>query len=250
MTRPAGRSLWFAAIAVLAAACIGGCSAEFPTPGPPAAASVSPSAAPSSAAPASAAPVGAAVDLLATLPVKGRAPMTGYDRTGDFGSAWLDVDRNGCDTRDDVLARDLTSVARSGPCRVVTGTLVSPYTLQRIDFVRGIRTSELVQIDHLVSLGDAWQTGAQSIPQEQSIRLANDPLNLLAVDGRSNQQKGDGDAATWLPANKSFRCEYVARQISVKAVYRLWVTAAEKAAMLGILSGCPGQTAYTSTLAP
>jgi hypothetical protein len=134
--------------------------------------------------------------------------MTGYKRTADFGAAWLDENHNGCDTRDDILARDLTSTVHSGKCKVLTGALVSPYTGATIDFVRGEKTSALVQIDHLVSLGDAWETGAQQLNELGRELLANDPLELLAVDGRSNDQKGDGDAATWLPANTSFRCEY------------------------------------------
>ncbi|MET0784147.1 MAG: calcium-binding protein, partial [Leifsonia flava] len=106
---------------------------------------------------------GTALAALETLPIKGRAPKTGYDRDGGFGTAWKDVDRNGCDTRNDVLARDLTEIAKSGNCRVMTGRLVSPYTGATIDFVRGQDTSALVQIDHLVALSNAWQTGAQQL---------------------------------------------------------------------------------------
>lgn len=105
---------------------------------------------------------GTAVALLATLPVKGRAAATGYDRVGDFGTAWLDRDHDGCDTRDDVLARDLTDVERPGGCRVLSGTLVSPYTGAAIRFTRGATTSAAVQIDHVVALEDAWQTGRSS----------------------------------------------------------------------------------------
>ncbi|MEA9999919.1 HNH endonuclease family protein, partial [Cryobacterium sp. RTS3] len=191
-----------------------------------------------------------AVTLLATLAVKGKAPKTGYDRVGDFGTAWLDVDRNGCDTRNDVLGRDLTSVVKSGTCKVMSGTIVSPYTNATISFVRGAATSALVQIDHVVPLANAWQTGAQQLSQAQRVSLANDPLNLLAVDGRSNEQKSDGDTATWLPANKAYRCHYVARQISVKATYGLWVTQAERDAMTRILDTCPTEPALTSGFAP
>jgi hypothetical protein len=191
-----------------------------------------------------------AVALLATLPVKGKAPKTGYDRTGDFGTAWLDVDRNGCDTRNDILARDLTAIVRSGPCRVLSGTLAEPYTGTSVAFVRGNATSSLVQIDHLVALSNAWQTGAQQLTQEQRVSLANDPLNLLAADGRANAQKGDGDAATWLPAAKTFRCTYVARQISVKVTYGLWVAPAERDAMTRVLSTCPEQRGMASASAP
>lgn len=191
-----------------------------------------------------------ALSLLATLPIKGRAPLTGYARTADFGTAWLDVDRNGCDTRNDMLARDLTSITRSGKCRVMSGRLLNPCLGNSISFVRGVTTSALVQIDHVVALGDAWQTGAQQLSHAQRVSLANDPLNLLAVDGRSNEQKGAGDAATWLPANKSFRCAYVTRQVSVKVTYGLWVTQAEHDAMVRILDTCPTSQGMTSPFAP
>ncbi len=191
-----------------------------------------------------------ALDVLATLPVKGKAPKTGYNRTTKFGQAWLDVDRNGCDTRNDILGRDLRAVVRSGPCKVLRGTLAEPYTGRTMQFVRGTNTSALVQIDHVVALSNSWQTGAQKLTQAQRITLANDPLNLLAADGRANAQKGAGDAATWLPSAKSFRCSYVARQVSVKAAYRLWVAPAERDAMKRVLSSCPRQPALTSSLAP
>lgn len=188
-----------------------------------------------------------ALAVLATLAVKGRAPMTGYARTADFGTAWLDVNRNGCDTRNDILRRDLVDTSGSG-CRVLTGTLEDPYTGTEIHFVRGEVTSMAVQIDHVVALGDAWQTGAQKLSQAQRVDLANDPINLFAVDGPTNEQKGDGDAATWLPPTKSFRCTYVAHQVGVKKAYGLWVTPAEKAAMQRVLSTCPTVKAATSTV--
>ncbi|WP_431278686.1 HNH endonuclease family protein [Leifsonia poae] len=193
---------------------------------------------------------GTALALLETLPVKGRAPKTGYDRTGDFGTAWLDVDRNGCDTRNDILARDFASLAKSGSCKVTSGILNDPYTGKTIDFVRGNATSPAVQIDHVVPLLNAWETGAQQLTQEQRIALANDPLNLYAVDGPTNTAKSAGDAATWLPPRKDFRCTYVAHQVSVKAAYGLWVTRAEHDAIAGILAGCPGEKALSSALAP
>jgi hypothetical protein len=192
-----------------------------------------------------------AIDLLATLPVKGRAPKTGYDRAM-FGQAWADVDRNGCDTRNDILKRDLTGISytNSVPCKVRSGTLADPYTGTTINFVRGSATSSAVQIDHVVALSDAWQKGAQQLTTEQRTAFANDPLNLQATDGPTNMKKGDGDAATWLPPNKGFRCEYVARQISVKATYSLWVTPAEHDAMATILANCSGQLAPTNAKAP
>jgi hypothetical protein len=186
-----------------------------------------------------------AADLLATLPVKGRAPKTGYDRE-EFGPAWSDTDHNGCDTRNDILARDLTKTTfKPGTknCIVLTGTLADPYTATTIAFTRGSKTSSAVQIDHVVALSDAWQKGAQRLSKAQRTAFANDPLNLLAASGPANQQKSDGDAATWLPASRAYRCPYVARQISVKAKYKLWVTQAERTAMASVLAQCGGTVA-------
>ncbi|PNI09552.1 hypothetical protein CXX84_04695 [Arthrobacter sp. AFG7.2] len=182
----------------------------------------------------------AALLQLEALPVKGRAPKTGYTRE-EFGPAWADVDRNGCDTRNDILARDLeaeTFKPGTRDCVVATGTLADKYTGTTISFVRGQDTSSAVQIDHLIPLSDAWQKGAQQLSAEQRKQFANDPLNLMAADGSTNGAKGDKDAASWLPPHKPFRCEYVARQTAVKAKYQLWVTQAEHDAISGILAGC------------
>jgi hypothetical protein len=186
---------------------------------------------------------GLATAVLEALAVKGRAPKTGYTRA-QFGPAWADVDRNGCDTRNDILTRDLTSIsyrAKSRNCVVESGMLVDRYSGETINFVKGNISSMEVQIDHVVALSNAWQTGAFKLTADQRKALSNDPLNLFAVKGRLNSLKGDGDAATWLPPLKSFRCSYVAQQIAVKAKYSLWVTAPEKAAMVSILSKCPTQ---------
>jgi hypothetical protein len=181
--------------------------------------------------------------VLSTLPVKGRAAKTGYTRA-QFGQTWADVDRNGCDTRNDMLKRDLTEIVfkvKTRNCVVESGVLLDRYSGETINFVRGNVTSMEVQIDHVVALSNAWQTGAFKLTVIQRTALANDPLNLFAVKGRLNSQKGDGDAATWLPPLKSFRCAYVAQQIAVKAKYSLWVTAPEKDAMVRILTACPKQ---------
>jgi len=169
--------------------------------------------------------------------------MTGYDRTR-YGTAWADVDGNGCDTRNDILRRDLDPVTvetGTNGCLVLSGVLHDPYTGTTIHFVRGVETSWHVQIDHVVALGDSWQKGAQQWSAAKRERFANDPLNLLAVDGPTNDSKGDGDTATWLPPNKKERCNYVARQVAVKQAYGLWVTAAEQAAMERVLRVCPNQ---------
>ena len=186
---------------------------------------------------------GVALAVLETLPVKGRAPKTGYSRAA-FGQSWADVDRNGCDTRNDILKRDMTSIVfkpRTRNCVVLSGTLIDRYSGEMINFVRGNVSSMEVQIDHVVALSNSWQTGAFKLSIAQRTALANDPLNLFAVKGRLNLQKSDGDAATWVPPLKSFRCAYVAQQIAVKAKYSLWVVAPEKAAMSAILSQCPTQ---------
>ena len=173
------------------------------------------------------------------LEVKGRAPSTGYTRAL-FGNGWQSS--GGCDTRNIILARDMIDEVVSDDCKVISGVLHDPYTGREITFVRGADTSQKVQIDHVVALSDAWQKGAQQLTEKERITLANDPLELLAVEGAANQQKSNGDAATWLPSNKAFRCQYVARQIAVKVKYTLWVTSAERDAMLRVLAGCPGQT--------
>jgi len=183
-------------------------------------------------------------DVIATIAVKGRAPKTGYTRA-QFGPAWEDVNGNGCDTRNDILKRDLSSPVFEGSCKILSGTLLDPYSGEVINFLRGVSTSSLVQIDHVVALSNAWQTGAFKLTAEKRAALANDPLNLLAVKGKLNSQKSDGDAATWLPPKKNYRCAYVARQVAVKAKYGLWLTPPEKAAILKIIETCPKQLVPT-----
>ncbi|WP_421735798.1 HNH endonuclease family protein [Cellulomonas sp.] len=177
---------------------------------------------------------------LDALPVRGRAPSTGYARER-FGQAWADVDRNGCDTRNDILRRDLTDTVVEH-CAVLSGTLDDPYTGVPIPFARG-PDSAAVQIDHVVALSHAWQTGAQQWSPTEREAFANDPANLLAVDGPANQDKGAGDAATWLPPNRGYRCVYALRQVRVKAAYGLWVTAPERDALDRELGRCVVGTA-------
>jgi hypothetical protein len=185
-----------------------------------------------------------AADQLASLPITPRAPRDGYSRD-EFGQAWLDVDRNGCDTRNDILARDLDDIVVDARCRVLSGVLREPFTGDIVFFERGEQTSALVQIDHVVALSNAWQTGAQDIGEQRRIEFANDPLNLIAVSGRLNQQKGDSDAASWLPPDRNYWCEYVARQVGVKAHYSLSVTQAEHDQMARVLRSCPAYPALT-----
>lgn len=215
-------------------------------------ASPSPSPSPTLIRPAATAPAsakGTALPALAELSVKGRAPKTGCDRA-QFGQAGFDADRNGCDTRDDILRLDLKEFTLKGGtngCLVLSGTLEDPYTGDTINFSRGQGTSSAVQVDHVVALCDAWQKGAQQLTRPARTAFANDPLGLMAVDGPTNSAKGDGDAATWLPPLRAHRCAYVARQVAVKAKYQLWVTAAERDAIERVLRTCPTQKLPTSS---
>ena len=176
------------------------------------------------------------ISVLNSLEVKGRAPKTGYSRA-QFPH-WSDLDRNGCDARNDILKRDLTEIVfkvGTRDCKVISGVLLDPFSNKVLTFTS---VKSAVDIDHLVALSNAWQTGAAYFDKSIRSQIANDPLNLLAVDAKLNRQKGDGDAATWLPPNKAFRCEYVSRQISVKAKYSLWVTQPEKEAITRVLNQC------------
>ena len=216
--------------------------ADTPIPQPSVSESETPSATPSnsqSAAPTTSAS-SPALAALSTIPIKGRAPKTGYDRDL-FASDW---DYSfGCDTRNKILRRDFIEFQfrPDSSCVIATGVLLDPYTGQTINFVRGVGSSNEVQIDHVVAVSDAWQKGAQQLSASQRYAFYNDPLNLLAVSGSANAQKSDSDAASWLPANKSYRCSFVARQVAVKVSYNLWVTQAEYDAIFRVLQDCPNQ---------
>ena len=180
-----------------------------------------------------------AVDILEKIIIKGRAPKTGYTRE-QFYDGWPTVD--GCSLRQRILKREMGDTAVLDGCNVIAGEFDEPYTGEHLVLTNKTEVAKL-QIDHVVALSDAWQKGAQYMSYEVRNQIATDPLNLLAVDGAANQQKSDGDAATWLPKNKKFRCQYVARQTSVKYKYNLWMTAAEKEAISRILLNCPNEPA-------
>ncbi|MCD1285494.1 calcium-binding protein [Brevibacterium sp. CCUG 69071] len=190
---------------------------------------------------------GTAMAMLDELEVKGRAPKTGYD--ADLFKWRSDADHNGCDTRNDVLRRDLRDITlKSGTngCVVIKGTLKDSYKGETYAFDRNPNN---IDIDHIVARSNAWQTGGAKFEEDTLKEFGNDPLNLLAVSSSLNRQKGDGDAATWLPPNKSYRCEYVSRQIAVKHKYDLWVVKAEKAAMERVLANCEGEDAFAKYVA-
>ncbi len=177
-------------------------------------------------------------NVLEKLEVKGRAPKTDYSRE-QFYNGWPTVD--GCNLRQRILKREFGDSAVLDGCTVISGEYDEPYTGKHLVFKEREEISKGVQIDHIVALSDAWQKGAQNLEASERYQIATDPLNLIAVDASTNQKKSDGDAATWLPPNKAFRCQYVARQVSVKYKYHLWVTEAEKNAISGILETCPNE---------
>ena len=181
-----------------------------------------------------------ASEVLERLEVKGRAPKTGYKRE-EFYNGWPTVD--GCNLRQRIIKREFGETAVLDECTVVAGEFVELYTGKTMKFSEKAEISKNIQIDHVVALSDAWQKGAQYMTASERYEIATDPLNLLAVEAAANSQKSDGDAATWLPSNKIFRCQYVARQVSVKYKYGLWVTAAEKEAIAGVLEKCPTEPA-------
>jgi hypothetical protein len=179
---------------------------------------------------------------LARVAVHPAASMSGYSRD-QFGPAWEDVDGNGCDTRNDILRRDLTKIAfePESACTVASGVLHDPYTGRTIGFRRGVGTSSAVQIDHVVALADAWRTGAAGWTPTKRLRYANDPLVLLAVDGPTNEAKGDDDASDWLPPARGYDCTYAKKQIAIKRAYDLWMTSTEKQALVRVLANdCAG----------
>lgn len=179
-----------------------------------------------------------AKDVLEKLAVKEKDASTKYYRKL-FYDDWS-MTSSGCNMREAILTRDLKDVVLKG-CKVQSGTLEDPYTGTTINFWRGQDASSAVQIDHVVALSNAWATGAFEFDQATRYAISQDPLNLIAVDGPANQEKSDQDASDWLPSNESFQCEYVARQISVKYKYHLWVTPLEKQKMQKVLETCPDE---------
>ena len=184
-----------------------------------------------------AAAAGSPLAVLGTLTVRGAAEVAGYSRA-QFGQAWADIDRNGCDTRNDVLRRDLTDVVvKPGThgCVVLGGTLLDPYSGDTVSYAKG---DSMVSVDHVVALADGWRTGANAWTAAKRAQFANDPLNLLATTTSANKAKADHDAAGWLPEPTAVRCSYVARQVAVKAKYGASVTPQERTAIGQVLQSC------------
>lgn len=187
-------------------------------------------------------------DVLAGVAVV-PARTRGHDYRRDaFGESWTDDNSapggyNGCDTRNDILERDLVdktyvSIKRC-PTAVATGTLHDPYTNAVVALVRGAKTGAAVQIEHIVPLAYAWDMGARNWTDALRVRFANDPANLLAVEGEANQDKGDQEPAHWLPPNGAFHCQYAMQFIEVMRGYGLPVDAPSAGALRQAAETCP-----------
>lgn len=180
-----------------------------------------------------------AIDALGELAVKARASPSGYARS-NFSSSW-GVEQ-GCDMRNRILQRDLRDIELDDDdCTVLSGTLEKDmFSGKRIEFERGPETSNDIHIEHIVAVSDAWQKGAQDLSEQERYDFYNDPLNLIAIDGPTNMEKGDKDAGGWMP-RVAYRCRYVARQIAIKLRYDLWLDEGEHRAMYRKLQRCPNQ---------
>lgn len=232
------------ALVALTAGCSAVTSAEPATPVAPVPAATTTRPEPATTATASA----ITAELAKVKVIPSRPNVPGYDRSCRkghgcvFGAAWSDVDHNGCDTRNDVLKAQLSNVVLkpgTKDCVVIKGTLADPYTGRSIAFVKA--QASKVQIDHVYPLGRAWDMGAAGWTLVQRKAFANDQAaNLLAVDGSSNESKGDDGPGEWLPINKAFRCEYVLRYLRVAGKYGLPVTKADADAARAVLPSCGG----------
>lgn len=178
--------------------------------------------------------------------VQARPPHDDGYRREAFGTAWTDASQaagagNGCDTRNDILTRDVEvsgrTAAASCPRAVAAGVLTSPYTGRDVVFERG-RSSSAIQIDHIVPLAYAWDMGASGWDAARRVSFANDPSNLVAVDGASNQQKSDAEPARWMPPLRGFHCQYAVQYVSVLARYDLPVDAPSQRVLTAALDSC------------
>lgn len=192
--------------------------------------------------------VPAGTDVLAGIAVVSARERGSDYRRAAFGEAWDDDTgapggHNGCDTRDDILDRDLAdktyTATRRCPRAVAAGTLRDPYTSDTVVFVRGSRVGASVQIDHIVPLAYAWDMGARDWTDERRRRFANDPANLLAVDGQANQDKGDMGPGEWMPPNSAFWCAYAVQFIDVLRGYRLVLDEASAQRLRQATARCP-----------
>jgi len=182
-----------------------------------------------------------ALDLLAQIPAAGTAPVQPYERD-EFGQRWADLDRNGCDTRNDMLQRDLVDIVfkpNTNDCVVLRGTLDDPYTGETVTFIRVSEGYQPTQVDHLIPLSVAWSTGASEWSADKRLQLANDPSNLQVTT--ANQVKNDSTPSQWMPV-ASYACEYSTRYVQVAHAYELAISEADRAALTITLAHCDNTT--------
>jgi hypothetical protein len=188
------------------------------------------------------------VDVLAGIP-EVPVRIRSYDYRRDaFGETWTDDNpapggHNGCDTRNDILDRDLVdktyvSIKRC-PKAVAMGTLYDPYTNATVAFTRGAQVGAAVQIDHIVPLAQAWDLGARNWTDDMRLRFANDPANLIAVEGQANQDKGDSEPAAWMPPNHAFWCQYAVQFANMLRGYGLPVDTPSAVVLRDAAATCP-----------
>ena len=170
--------------------------------------------------------------LLVTAP----EDRSGYDR--DLFRHWIDADGDGCDTRREVLIDEaVVAPTVGGGCSLTGGQWLSAY-----DGLILTDASQL-QIDHVVALAEAWDSGASAWTPDRRMRFANDldvPWALIAVSGASNQSKSDHDPAEWLPPNPGDLCPFVSAWIAIKVRWQLSVDQLERDALTGLVGDCPG----------
>jgi hypothetical protein len=194
--------------------------------------------------------VKAALTMLKNIETLKALNYSDYDREGQFGDSWLDVDGNRCDTRNDILERDLKNEAYNDSCEIRTGVLKDPYTGKVINFVRGVGTSIKVQIDHVIPLAFAWRSGANTWSLGKRVAFANDPINLIAVDGPTNGSKSDSGPDEWMPPRDSYHCTYVIRFTRVAHQYGLGLTSRVKSAIKSELKSCTKVIGSPANLTP
>lgn len=173
----------------------------------------------------------------------------GYDRLCGpghgcvFGEEWTDrhpgrFGHNGCDTRQDVLLAQMHEIELrwGSECRIYQARLTDPYTGERLTWRDD---GYWIQVDHVYPLAEAWYAGAWDWPRSKRLRFANDvDLELLAVSGRANQDKGSSSPSEWLPRPRQLRCDYVVKYLQVARGYRLSVTSADARAISAVARAC------------
>jgi hypothetical protein len=176
-----------------------------------------------------------AEDMLGRLAIAPESNSSTYKRT--LFKHWVDQDKDSCDTREEVLLQESISPAkRSAGCKITSGKWLSQYEKKTFTKPTGL------DIDHMVPLKEAWESGAHSWTATQRQAFANDlgfKGSLIAVSASTNRSKGDKDPSKWLPANKSFVCTYVVTWIQVKYRWSLTIDADEHSAIVNTLGSCP-----------